>query len=279
MAPGAERWRVCPQAADSRVVILRAHPDGDLAANHVAVVEALSRVGFPHMPTPLAAVGDVVVEEDVPGVGALALVPPEGSTQAAMSALADLHSVEIREGLRWGAAPENALPVELPLHRLGFAAHEREAAAPALAAAREVILGPPWGFAHGDCTAANVLLAPGRAWLTSFHAAGFGPQLFDVAAFLLTAGLDGSARQELARHYAARRSLDPGRTSALIDLAGIVWGISELLVLPRRSIELLGDDAASAALNTAAGRIERGIREPAGAHPTAAAIRAALWPA
>jgi hypothetical protein len=63
-----------------------------------------------------------------------------------------------------------------------------------------------------------------------------------------------------------------------VDLAGILWGVNELLTLPRQSIALLGDDAALAALNIAATRIERGLREPAGAHPAAAKIRAALWP-
>jgi hypothetical protein len=275
---GVERWTLCAPGAEQRVVVVRAHPEPELAANHAAVVEALSRAGFTRMPPPLALVGDAVVEPEIPGVTALALVPPARSLEAAMGAIAALHSLDVREGLRWEQSPEMVLPSEWPLHRLGFAAHERDAATTALHSARDAILISPWGFTHGDCTAAHVLLAPGHAELTSFHAAGFGPQLFDVAAFLLTAGIEADARSYLATIYAAQRDLDPRGTADLVDLASILWGIGELLVLPRRSIELLGDDAALSALNLGAGRIERGIREPAGDHPAARAIRAALWP-
>jgi hypothetical protein len=277
--PGVERWTICVPGAEPRVVILRGHPDGELAANHAAVVDALSRAAFRHMPVPLAAVGEVVAEEPVAGVTALALVPPGGSAEAAMAALAALHSLDTREGLRWELLPRDLLGESPPpLHRLGFAAHERAGAEQPLADARRAMLQSPWGFTHGDATAAHILLASGQAWLTSFHAAGFGPQLFDVAAFLLTSGLDPSARGSLAELYARIRSFDPASTADLVDLAGILWGINELLVLPRRSIELLGDDAASSALNIAAGRIERGIRERAGDHPAARDLRAALWP-
>jgi hypothetical protein len=276
---GVERWAMCPPGAEPRVVVLRVHPDPELAANHAAVVEALSRSGFRHMPEPLAVVGHVLVEAPVAGVTALSLVPPEGSAEAAVAALASLHALDIQEGLRWGRAPVAILGDQpLPLHRLGFAAAERSAAEPALAAAARAVLDSPWGFTHGDAIAGHVLLAPGKAWLVSFHAAGFGPQLFDLSAFLLTSGLDATARRALAGQYASLRALDVPITTDLVDLAGILWGISELLVLPRRSIELLGDDSASAALNTAAGRIERGIREPAGRHAAAREIRAALWP-
>ncbi|MEX0782289.1 MAG: phosphotransferase [Dehalococcoidia bacterium] len=276
---GVERWTLCPPSADARVVIIRAHPDPELAMNHAAVADALSRAGFPHVPRPLAAIGEALVEEAVAGISALSLVSPEGSAEAAMGAFATLHSLDLREGLNWELGPEQVLPADAPpLHRLGFAAHERAPAEAALADAREAVLTSPWGFCHGDASAANVLLAPGRAWLVSLHAAGFGPQLFDVAAFLLTAGIDAPRRHDLASHYSHTRGLDSAETADLVDLAGILWGIRELLVLPRRSIELLGDNAASAALNTAAGRIERGVREPAGAHPAAVAVRAALWP-
>jgi Ser/Thr protein kinase RdoA (MazF antagonist) len=231
------------------------------------------------MPAPLTAIGEVVVEETVPGVSALALAPPQDSPESAMRALAELHSLDLHEGLGWDRSPAEILPAEpLPLHRLGFASQEREAAAGPLLAAREALLNSPWGFSHGDATAGNVLLAPGRAWLVAFHAAGFRPQFFDVAAFLLTSGLQASRREELAGLYGERRGLDPQETRDLVDLAGIAWGIAELLVLPRRSIELLGDDASLSALNTAAARTERAMREPAGYHPAAAAIRAALWP-
>jgi hypothetical protein len=196
-----------------------------------------------------------------------------------MEALAALHALPVREGLRWELRPEEILADEdLPLYRLGFAAHDREAAAPALKEARTAILAATWGFGHGSATAANVLLAPGRALLTGFEDAGLGCQFYDVAAFLLTAGFEGSRRRELSLRYARNRSLEPEATADTIDLAGMMWGIGELLTLPRKSIQLLGDDPGMAALNTAATRIERGIREPAGGLPAAVAIRAALWP-
>jgi hypothetical protein len=90
---------------------------------------------------------------------------------------------------------------------------------------------------------------------------------------------EGRAREQNWHGTIARARFDQDETADAVDLAGILWGISELLVLPRRSIELLGDDVASDALNTAAARIERGVREPAGTQPMAAAVRAALWPA
>lgn len=277
--PGVERWRICPPGGGPRDVVLRAHPDGELAANHVAVVDTLLRMEFPQMPRPLAVVGEVVIEETLAAVSALALVPPAGSVGAAMRALATLHALDVREGLRWELEPAEILSAgEPPMHRLGFAAHERDAASPWLSRARDAILASPWGFAHGDATAQNVLLAPGRAWLVSFHRAGFGPQVFDVGAFLLTSGLGADERREAAREYATARDFDADVMADVVDLGGILWGVGELLTLPRRSIELFGDDAATSALNTAAVRIERGIREPAGNHAAAAGIRAALWP-
>jgi hypothetical protein len=63
-----------------------------------------------------------------------------------------------------------------------------------------------------------------------------------------------------------------------VDLAGILWGIDQLMALPRRLIETLGDDPATEALHTSAARIDRGMRAAAGDHPAAAEIRAALWP-
>jgi hypothetical protein len=196
-----------------------------------------------------------------------------------MGALAALHELGVREGDRWAMPPGEIVPSDVPLHRLGFASGERDAAAPGLEAARAAILGSPWGFIHGDATAAYVLLAPGDAWLTGLHNAGYGPALYDVAALLLTSGVDAETRRSLALSYAGARGFDGVDTADLADVAGILWGIRELLTLPRRTIELMGDDVALHALNTAAGRIERGIREAAGSHPAAAAIRAALWPA
>ena len=111
-----------------------------------------------------------------------------------------------------------------------------------------------------------------------FGQAGFGPQLFDVAAFLLTSGLDGPARAALAVAYARARGAGPGLVD-LVDLAGLIWGLSELLGVPRRQVECFGDDAATEALRVSSTRIERGIRIAAGRNEIASALRAALWPA
>ncbi|WP_322795893.1 hypothetical protein [Tepidiforma sp.] len=272
-AGSPERW-----LAGDRSAIVRCPPTEEAARNHQAVFEALAQAGFAAMPRLLGFSGLAAIEEDVPGASALQVVPPPGALEAAVTALAALHALPVREGLDWEKAPADLLAgAPLPLFRLGFAAHEREAAAAPLEAARAELLASPFGFAHRAATAANVRLAPGRAWWVDFSAAGFGPQLFDLAALLLTSGLEAPARRVLAMGYARVRALDPDRTADLADLAGIWWGIDELLGLPRRQVAALGDDAALAALNLAAVRIERGIREPAGAHPAAAAIRRALW--
>jgi hypothetical protein len=273
-APGSpERW-----GAGERAAIVRRPVTAEAAQNHAAVFEALSNAGFPHVPRLLGLSGLATIEEEVPGLTALQVEPPPGSAAAAMAALAALHTLPMREGLDWEKAPEGVLSeCPPPLYRLGFAANEREAAAPHFAAAREALLGTSFGFAHRAATAANLLLARDRAWLLNFAAAGFGPQLFDVAAFLLTSGLDAPARRVLAMEYARVRGFAAAATADLIDLAGIVWGVDELLWLPRRQVEALGDDVALAALHLVAVRIERGMRAPAGDSPIAAAIRGALW--
>ncbi|MGH2633681.1 MAG: phosphotransferase family protein, partial [Tepidiformaceae bacterium] len=192
---------------------------------------------------------------------------------------AELHALPVREGLDWGVEPDDLIvDEEVPLHRLGFAWDEREAAREPLAAARRAVLGGPFGFAHRDATAAHILLAPHSATLVDFERAGFGPQLFDVAAFLLTSGLEPAARRALAASYARLRGMEPLAAIDLIDLSGILWGIGEMLILPRRLIEALGDDAASERIRTCASRIDHGMRLAAGEHAVAAAIRRALWP-
>lgn len=268
-----------PDGAERRV-LLRSSDEPEGAANHIAVMEALTRLSFAFAPGLLAICGEVAVEEWVDGLSPLAVVPPPGAAEAAIEAMAAFHQLPLREGSRWEQRPEDLVPdADLPLHRLGFAAHEREPAREPLAAARLEVLASPFGFAHGNVAAGNVLLGRSRAWLVDFACAGFGPQLYDVASFLLTSGLEASARCALAMHYARLRSFEANQTADQVDAAGLLWGIDELLRLPRRLIGLLGDDAASAALHTASARIDRGIRSPAGASPAAAAIRAALWPA
>lgn len=275
-----ERVALRPAGLPERVVLVRRSLDPDAAANHLAVMEALTRSPFPYAPRLVAVLGDAAVEEWVEGATALALLPPPGAAEAAIKALAALHELPLREGLDWERDPAELLSDdEAPLHRLGFAAQERDLAVPLLAEARALVLRSPFGFAHRDATAAHVLLARNGAMLVNFSQAGFGPQLFDLAAFLMTSGIEPAGRRVLASMYAAACGLDPAATVDLVDLAGILWGVNEQLGLPRRLIEALGDDLASEALRTAATRIDRALRSGAGDHPVAIAIRNALWPA
>lgn len=252
------------------------------AANHVAVLEALAGYrarGFASCPELVAVVSGTAVERWVDGLAALSVAPHPDHLDYAVDALAELHAFPVREGLRWEESPRSLLGLDdPPLYRLGFTAAEREGAAPAMVAAAEALLATPFGFVHGEATADNVLFTARGVTLVSFHAAGFGPQLFDLAAFLLTCGLAAPARRDLALRYAAKRDLPRTETADVADLAGIAWGLGALLGMPRRLVEHLGDDAASAAVRLIALRIDEGIRLSAGDHPAAAAIRAALWP-
>ncbi len=265
------------EATALRVVVRRVQSEE--AENHVAVLETLGRAGFAHAPRLLGFAGGCSIEEWAAGVSALSLAPPAGSCEAAIDALATLHGMNIREGLRWELGVSALLAEdEVPLHRLGFAAHEREPARGPLAAAREALLGTPTGFVHGAATAERVLLRPGGATLISFGGAGFGLHLFDLAAFLLTSGIEAQVRRDLAARYAVARGLPVADTMDLADLASLWWGLHELLGLPRRQVMALGDENATYNLTTAAARIERGVRQATGTHPLAAAVRAALWP-
>jgi thiamine kinase-like enzyme len=259
-------------------VLIRTYGDGEAVANHLAVMEALANTGFANAPRLLGVAGEAAIEEAFDGVTALAVEVGEAALGGAVTALARLHSLALKEGLHWGQPPEALLPgIELPLHRLGFAAPEREAALSPLAALRRALAETPFGFVHAEAVAANVLFTAGRVLLVDFAAAGSGSQLADVAAFLLTAGAGPSLRQALAAAYARQRGLDVSETVELIDAAGLLWGLDYLLELPRRLIEAYGDEASVEAITTMASRIERGIRDPAGMHPAAVALRAALW--
>lgn len=260
--------------------IVREPAEPDAAENHAAVFEALTNAGYPFTPRLLAIAGSATIEATVAGTTAMQLVPPPGSAEAAVSALAAWHHLPLHEGLDWGRTPLDLFPVEeVPLHRLGFSAAEREPAREALLEAHAYLIASPFGFAHRNAIAANVFLAPGRAWLTDFSAAGFGPHYFDVAAFLLTSGIEAPGRRALAATYARHREVAPDTAADMVDLLGILWGIGWLLELPRRLITNLGDDSATDALKLASSRVERGMRQAAGDAPVAAAIRHALWPA
>ena len=276
-SPWAPSLLVVPRDPPLEVIVREAE-EPEAAQNHAAVAEALANAGFAHAPRLLGFAGNATLEEAPRGATAMQLVPPPGSAEAAMGALAAWHALGIREGLDWGRAPAEHVPdEEVPLHRLGFSNIEREPARGPLSEGRQYLLASPFGFAHRNAIAANVALAPGRAWLSDFANAGFGPQYFDVAAFLLTSGIEAPGRRALAAAYARHREVAPDTAADLIDLLGILWGIRWLLELPRRLITNLGDDGATESLKLAAGRIDRAMRQAAGDSPTAAAIRGALW--
>ena len=260
--------------------IVREPAEREAAQNHAAVFEAIAAAGFASAPKLLGFAGLATIEAAVPAATAMQLVPPPGAAEAAMAALAAWHELPLREGLDWGRSPSDLHPpAEVPLHRLGFSAIERDPALEPLLKAQDLLLESRFGFAHRNAIARNMPLAPGRAWLTDFAAAGFGPQYFDVAAFLLTSGIEAPGRRALAASYGQQRGIGADEAAADIDLFGILWGIGWLLELPRQLITSLGDDGVTDALKLAAGRIDRGMRQPAGDSPVAREIRAALWPA
>jgi hypothetical protein len=261
-----------------RRYIVRRFADSEAAANHAAVLEALQPLRLPFVPRIAGFAGEVPIEIDPEATPATGFALGVERWAEAVDALAHLHEVGIREGLRWERTPREVLPpAPPPLYRLGFAAHERAPAEPLFAAARELLADTPFGFVHGHPTAANVLFGGSGVAVVDYARAGFGAQLLDVAALIATSGLAAEERAALAERYGRRRGIAAARD--LVDVAAIVWGVEELLLLPRRQVEVFGDDAATERLVTAARRIERALREPAGEHPLAAAIRSALWPA
>lgn len=263
--------------AERRTVILRTHMAEEMAANQAAVAEALARAGFAATPTLIAIRGLVTVEEEVAGMPGLALQPSPPALIAVLDALAALHSLPLREGLRFEQPAQSLIEEELPLYRLGFASFEREAAAPALAEARERLLETPLGFVHGEMTADRALLGPNNAWLVDFSNAGFGVQYMDVAAFLLTSGESGPRRKERAMQYLDARGL-AGQDLKEIEAAELLWGLHWLLGLSRRLVLAYEDESATASLSLLASRIDRGMREGWGLSPLAREIRRGLWP-
>ena len=279
LRPGSpEHVLLSPPGGPRMDVMVRRSPDPDRAANHLAVMETFTRLGFAQAPRLLAIVGDTTVEEYLAGLSPMSVVPSDSELRAAVEALAAVHSLASREGLRWELRPAETLPgPDLPVFRLGYSAAERDAARPAMDQVHAALAESPIGFAHGSAVADHVVCARGRAWLVNFEDAGQGAQLLDVAAFLLTAGLDAPERRLLASHYARQRGLAEEETAELIDAGGLLWGLNWLLAVPRRLVENYGDDIASARIRLEAARIDEGMRSPAGTHPAAAAIRAALF--
>lgn len=275
--PGILRVAIEQDGARREVLVRGA---GSIAAqNHAAVLDALARLGFAPVPRLIAFTGGLMAETAFEGLTALALVPPATALEEAVDVIAALHQLPAGDKLRSGL--QQAAPVpgpDLPLHRLGFAAHEREPAAELLATAREALGAGPVGFVHGELHAGNVVFTAGGPRLVEFGAAGHGHQLLDIAAFLATAGLEPPLRRDLAERYARRLALDPAATADAIDLATIPWGLSWLVELPRRQVLALGDDAATERISVLAARTHDALRRAAGADATAAALRAALWP-
>jgi aminoglycoside phosphotransferase (APT) family kinase protein len=281
LALGAPEHVILEVAGERRDVLLRRPGDPDRAANNIAVLEALGRAGFDAAPRLLGRAGDTAVETWHDGLTALAVEPSSAQLEAVVDALATLHGLPIREGLRWGEPPASLLPgPDFPLHRLGYAAHERDAARPAFAAASEALLTTPWGFCHGWTEASRVIFA-GKppCVLLDWEGAGFGPQLHDLAAFLATAVVEPAHRAALAARYASARGLGDAPWVDLADLATLTWGLDFLLGVPRRLVQVLGDDGAVAGLRLAISRVEAAFRAPAGSHPAAVALRHTLWPA
>jgi len=280
LLPGSPEQVVVIQSGQPPAVrfVVRRSPDRERAENNIAVLEALERAGFNNSPRLAAVVDGAAVETYPGGLPALVLDPPHELLAGAIDCLATLHTLPIREGLRWGQDPLAVIPgAGVPLFRLGFTSEERLAADPFLAAAQEHISGSPLGFVHGDLTAAHMLLTESEAYVFDFESSGFGPQLFDVGGLLLSLGLPPAARRDLALRYARRRALDPPTTADLVDLAGLVWAFQWQLELPRRLIENMGDDPAITSIRVLASRIEESMRLPAGEHATASRLRSALW--
>ena len=277
--PGrSERVIVSGAEGGESVYVVNDDPEPERAMNHAAVLEALTNTGYPHIPRLVAVSGTATIEEEPRGMALIGLRPDAAMMERAIDALAALHRLDIREGLDQGAEPNDVLPAaEPPLHRLGFAAHERAPALEPFRSAHAALLKTPFGFAHRELTATNVVVAQDAVTFTRFGAAGYGPQLFDVAALLATANVPAPARRDLAVRYASHTGGDPDTIADLVDLAGIAWGVEYELDLPKRQIAVLGDEAGMERLVLESTRIRETFRDPAGEHPLATEIRRALW--
>jgi len=258
--------------------VIRTYAGEDDLRNHAAVLAALNETGYRCASRLVTLTPRGALEERPPGVAAIAIAVAQGQAAEVCRALAALHASGLSAGRAWGDASGAVPSGELPLFRLGFTAEERARAAEPTIALEEAI-GDEWtGVTHGRAISANVVLGEGGPWLLDFASFGVGLQLFDVAAFLLTSGLGPGERRQAAEAYAAERGTERRETADMVDAAGLLWGLDYLLALPRREIELLGDDAGLEWLRLTARRVSTSIREPAGGSGTAAALREVLWP-
>ncbi len=258
-----------------RTLLVRPYLATDDAATNLQVLADLAAAGFAHAPLPVASIEAYAIEAFEEGLTPLQFAPDQAQWEAAIDALASLHERSAGSGRRWGEAREELLPRSLPLFRLGFTREEREAAEPLLAEAAALLAATPFGFVHGRLLADTVTFGPSGPTFHDFAQAGFGAQLVDVVSLLATAGLPAAERARLASRYGERRSL--AGVAELADLATLIWGLHELIELPRRQVEVFGDDVATEELVRMARNIERALRETAAEHPLAARIRAALW--
>lgn len=266
-------------AGQQRELVIRRFADPASLATHASVLRWLSDAGFGHSTKPVALLQNAACEEAAQGVSAVSIAIGAKQADAVAGAAAGLHTLQTAPHSVWSQDHGDLVGAgELPLFRLGFGAEQREAALePTLSLQRAI--GPEWlGPVHGQATAANVVLCPDGPRFLDFSLAGRGVQLFDLAAFLVSAGLTADDRRRAACTYAGLRSLEREATADLIDAAALLWGLNHLISLPRNEVQLLGDDESLGWLRLMAERVSRAIREPAGGHPAAAALRAALWP-
>lgn len=275
----AERVAVRGAEGGEREYVVRADVSPERAMNHAAVIEALDRAGFDGMPRLAGLTGTATIEEAFPGLPLIHLRAELPTMELAIDAIARMHALPVREGLDWERERSSlVLEAEPELFRLGFASHEREPAMEAFRAAHDILAATPFGFAHRDLTASNILLGRDAVRIVNFGSAGYGPQLFDVASLLATGGVPAQGRARLAARYGAAVGMPEQDAVDLVDLATIAWGVREEIGLPRRQIEVMGDETGMEQLIVQSTRTQQALREPAGDHPLAATIRAALWP-
>lgn len=261
-----------------REYVLRSYASEDELQRHVGALGALAAAGLGAAPSLAAVVGHSACEERPDGVSAIAVPVEPDQAERVCRVLAGLHLSGLAGSGGSTSPAAGPMPGELPLYRLGFTAEERERAAGPTLALQDAISDEWLGPAHGRAISANVVLSGSGPVLLDFASFGVSVQLFDIAAFLLSSGLPAKERHAVAGAYGARRGAEPSDVADLVDAAGLLWGLEFLLALPRREIELMGEDASLEWLRLTARRVSLAIRDPAGDHSAARALREALWP-